>query len=56
MVIHSGAYGGFKATPLAEARVIVARRFNQRNVEAYWGKPNAAGGFVKLKSFAAAVN
>lgn len=54
LVIHSGAYGGFKATSLAEARAIVARRFYQRNVEAYWGKPNAAGGFVKLKSFASA--
>jgi hypothetical protein len=54
LVIHSAAYGGFKATSLADAREIVARRFNLRNVEAYWGKPNAASGFVKLKSFAPA--
>jgi hypothetical protein len=54
LVIHSGAYGGFKATSLAEARAIVARKFNLRNVEAYWGKPNAGSGFVKLKSFASA--
>ena len=51
-VIHSGAYGGFKATSLERARSFIAARFNQPNVEAFWGRASAADGVVKLKSFA----
>ena len=41
LIIHSGAYGGFKATSLSEASRIVSADFDLPNVEAYYGRPNS---------------
>ena len=51
LVVHEKAYGGFAATSLDKARTIVKRDFNKPNVEAYWGRADAALEFVKIKDF-----
>ncbi|MGE0699517.1 MAG: hypothetical protein AB7O57_10510 [Hyphomicrobiaceae bacterium] len=53
LVIHSGAYGGFPATPLPRARSVIASDFMAPATEAFWGRATAAGGFERVKSFAA---
>jgi hypothetical protein len=51
LVIHQEAYGGFPPTPIDKARAVIETHFNQRNIEAYWGRALASESFVKLKSF-----
>lgn len=53
LIVHERAYGGFEATPLKKARQVIEKRFNNPNVEAYWGRKEAKDAFVKLKDFAA---
>lgn len=48
LIIHEGAYGGFKGTSRSDALAVLKKDFNYPNVEAYHGQPHGA---EKLKSF-----
>ncbi len=48
LIIHEGAYGGFKGTSRSDALAVIKKDFNFLNVEAYHGQPHGA---EKLKSF-----